>query len=237
MRRMAYLLFYGNRPAVVALALLLAARAVQAAALSGGGAAVGDTFVEMYAFCNAAHIGAFVLTPLLAVFAVRPAARLASPQFAVCAKTRSAAALRCLAAALCAGVLAAVAVNVSVALAILVGSSAQLDWSVLLFSTALQAAVCSIALMLYVDAALAAGRSSVAFMACILYGLWDFMAQNVVGGGIPSVGWGLTVVSAGTVWADCLGRISLFGMVLIALFLALMFCLARKDFIPNEELH
>lgn len=237
MRRMAYLLLYGNRSAAVALALLLAARAVQAVALSGGDAAVGDTFVEMYAFCNAAHIGAFVLAPLLAVFAVRPAARLASPQFAVCAKTRATAALRCLAAALCAGVLAAVAVNVSVALAILVGSSVQLDWSVLLFSTALQAAVCSIALMLYVDVALATGRSSVAFMACILYGLWDFMAQNVVGGGIPSVGWGLTVVSAGTVWADCLGRISLFGMVLIALFLALMFCLARKDFIPNEELH
>lgn len=237
MRRMAYLLLYGNRPAAVALALLLAARAVQAVALSGGGAAVGDTFVEMYAFCNAAHIGAFVLTPLLAVFAVRPAARLASPRFAVCAKTRSAAALRCLAAALCAGILAAVAVNVSVALAILVGSSVQLDWSVLLFSTALQAAVCSIALMLYVDVTLAMGRSSVAFMACILYGLWDFMAQNVVGGGIPSVGWGLTVVSARSVWADCLGRISLFGMVLIALFLVLVFCLARKDFIPNEELH
>ena len=237
MRRMAYLLLYGNRPAAVALALLIAARMVQARALSGGSAAVGDTFVEMYAFCNAAHIGAFVLTPLLAVFAVRPAARLASPRFAVCAKTRAAAALHCLAAALCAGILAAVAVNASVALAILAGSSVQLDWSVLLFSTALQAAVCSIALMLYVDVALATGRSSVAFMACILYGLWDFMAQNVVGGGVPSLGWGLTIVSAGAVWADCLGRISLFGMALIVLFFVLMLCLARKDFIPNEELH
>lgn len=50
MKTVLYVLFYRNRPAVIALVLLLAVRFVQAAALARGALVIGETFGDVYAF-------------------------------------------------------------------------------------------------------------------------------------------------------------------------------------------
>lgn len=61
MKTVLYVLFYRNRPAVIALVLLLAVRFVQAAALARGALVIGETFGDAYAFCSGDVYGAFIV--------------------------------------------------------------------------------------------------------------------------------------------------------------------------------
>lgn len=235
MKTVLYVLFYRNRPAVIALVLLLAVRFVQAAALARGALVIGETFGDAYAFCSGANMGAFVFTPLLVVAVMRPAAMMAGSHFAAWSGDHRCASLRCLGASLVFGLVASALLNLSAGVAIALAVSVQPDVFTLTCSFALQVAVCSITFMVYVNLLYAIGSPAIAFMGCVLYGLWGFMAQNVVGGGVPSVGWGLTVVFGGPAFKDVIFRFSLFGMAFVVLFLISFFSFQQKDYVAERD--
>lgn len=234
MRTVLHVLFYRNRPALVALVLLLAVRLVQAVTLARGVLVIGKTFEDVYAFCSGANMGAFVFTPLAVVAIMRPAAMMAGGHFAAWSGNRRRAALRCLGAALVFGLAVSAALNLSAVAVIAFAASVRPDAFALTCSFVLQAAVCSITFMIYMNLLLAMGSPPVAFMGCVLYGLWDFMAQNVVGGGVPSFGWGLTIVPGGSILRDAVFRFSLFGMAFVVLFLISFFSFQQKDYVAER---
>lgn len=200
MKTVLYVLFYRNRPAVIALVLLLAVRFVQAAALARGALVIGETFGDAYAFCSGANMGAFVFTPLLVVAVMRPAAMMAGSHFAAWSGDHRCASLRCLGASLVFGLVASALLNLSAGVAIALAVSVQPDVFTLTCSFALQVAVCSITFMVYVNLLYAIGSPAIAFMGCVLYGLWVFMAQNVVGGG----GSFCRLGAYGCLWRPCI---------------------------------
>lgn len=235
MKRMACLFLNRNYQALIAITLLIIVRAIQSFAIKSGILIVGDSFEEAYEFCNASNIASFVLVPLVAVALIRPAGIMATEHFAVWSQSRQIAAFRCFFFVIVFGFCASIAINASALAAIEIGSAIRVNCAGVVLSTLMQGMVCAIASMFYMAFLLISGREAIAFMACVLYGLWDFMAQNVVGGGVPSIGWGLSIVLDTTPVSDAIFRFAIFGMILVALFLTIFICFLQKDYIPVQD--
>lgn len=62
--------------------------------------------------------------------------------------------------------------------------------------------------------------------------LWP---KTSLGAGVPSVGWGLTVVFGGPAFKDVIFRFSLFGMAFVVLFLISFFSFQQKDYVAERD--
>lgn len=194
----------------------------------------GLSFADLYSLCNGSNMAAFIWIPLLSASIVRPATKISSAHFAVGSGSRLMAAARCLAFSMAVGTAFALVINVSAIPVIACAEKPAMVWEPLFLSTALQALVCSSAALVYLIALFAFDKSGLAFMSCMLYGMWDFMAQNVVGGGVLSIGWNHAIVSPSLGTADLVFRFSFLGSVLVALLIAAFVVIERKDYLPDK---
>lgn len=81
----------------------------------------------------------------------------------------------------------------------------------------------------------AATRSAaLSYIAVLVYGLWDFMASNVVGGGLAPVGWSQVYVELPFSLTKMLGSFSFFAMLACLLIIATMLVTERMSFLARR---
>lgn len=76
--------------------------------------------------------------------------------------------------------------------------------------------------------------TALSYCAVILYGLWDFMALNVVGGGVPFIGWAHTLVQIPFEPADAVSKAAFLLAVASVLFLAIAVIVRQVDFLAKR---
>lgn len=232
MTKFFYLAFYKNQLAYLVFILLLALRGIQIAALGEG---VSHNPFGVYSYCNASNTAAFLLTPLMIMCIIRPASLMAEPYFAAGSGSRQYAALRCLAVSGIIGFSFSLAINVSAAVVALVSTGRMLSWDFVVVSIMLHAMVCTVIALIYLYVLLLSGQGVFAFMASLLFGLWDFMAQNVVGGGVPSIAWGRASLVANFQTSDLLFPISFLTLILAILFFGVLVTFYKKDYVVDVD--
>ncbi|QWT17629.1 hypothetical protein KPC83_00170 [Collinsella sp. zg1085] len=157
-----------------------------------------STWDTQYLFVQGIHIAGFVIIPLCAYWYLKVIRFQSSSLVLVAAPSRLAAAMQSLQRAITFGIFISGVLNVSI-LAIL-GLPLQETSFIDLFMRCIMQAIFIAALCLFANSLyLLTGVSSFSFLALCLYGIWDFMAQTVVGGGLPSIGWSLTLASSNNV--------------------------------------
>ena len=233
MRQLLFLAFYKNRLAYLSGALLVALRVFQLFAINAG-APVNLDSMNVYGFCNGAHSAAFILIPLFTLTLIQPATIIASPHFAVGSNNRKRAATRCSVLTFLIGAVCSIATNASSVFVIVGLAPDRIVWAPLMISTVLQTIVFTTNALLYMVLFLMFERGAVSFLGCFLYGLWDFMAQNVVGGGVPSVGWGLTLSLSAFQPLELFYRTAILLFELIILLFVLLFVFEEKDYTAIE---
>lgn len=233
MKLMGYLFLRKNRVAAVVLAVLVLSRVAQALALQADPYASTE-FFDGYLSFNGAHAGAFVLIPCAAVILQRASTFCARPQFAIAAGSRPVASVRCWLLMVAFGLATSAMVTGSAVVALMLSTGmVPSDTACLLASALMQAVVFTVGATIAVILLLVAGIQAIALMGMIAYGMWDFMAMNIVGGGVPCVGWGIAFLVPGFEMADLVFRLGFFGALLFGSLAVLALAFSRVDYVAR----
>ena len=189
---------------------------------------------ERYLYFNGCNIFAFVLVPLYLLGSTRALHLVNRPFYLLRSGGIVRASVRCLCYACVLGAAASVVTVTSGCAAVWASGPSEPDWSGLACSVLLGGYVYAIALLAGIGVELLSGSSSMAYLVVLFYGLWDFMAQNVVGGGVPSIAWGL---ANGSSWAGTMNMafcLSYYSCWLAGLFLIVLLAFWRIEYVPKQ---
>lgn len=190
-----------NRSTCGTLAAALVCRLLQMTVL-GRPSHAADSLFDSYLSMNAVDFATFLFIPLFCVGQMRSLKLYSSPQCALALGSRSRVALRICADCVLTGLLMSVLLQVTSLIVLFWRFGTIPMWEALRpVDLVLQGVVLANAGMVSFLAMLAFHSSAFSCLTGILYGMWDFMAMNVVGGGLPPIGWSLAIVPDGAGWA------------------------------------
>ena len=156
-------------------------------------------FVSLDERCRFCHVSVY---SAVCVGQMRSLKLYSSPQCALALGSRSRVALRICADCVLTGLLMSVLLQVTSLIVLFWRFGTIPMWEALRpVDLVLQGVVLANAGMVSFLAMLAFHSSAFSCLTGILYGMWDFMAMNVVGGGLPPIGWSLAIVPDGAGWA------------------------------------
>lgn len=223
-------------PSVTAsLVALMLVRAGQALVLSPQG--LPDQHIcWAYARLNAPAMAGLVYVPASLACFVQPVRLFSRTVPIVACKTRSRLMLRCAASVLQAAAIISAVLTAAPLPALLVRFPAPaFTPTYLLCSWAMQTQFFTVVGLLLNALLWATGVLPVGVVAALIYGVWDFMALSVPGGGVPLVGWVIAGVDVPPDLAatahDALRLVLLAGALASAAFT----CARRRDILTNRE--
>lgn len=219
---------------VIAIAVLFACRVLQHAALQRD--LVQRVWFDRYLFCNGSNTASFLLVPLTVLVWMRPLTLFSSGLFASSFKSRRGAAMACAGHAALYSLCCSLAINVTATFSVLPVAPTPSDLISLGGSVLLQAAVLFIACMISTIAAVLVREPAISFLAAAAYGVWDFMAQNVVGGGLPSIGWGIAIASSQLTTAELLVKAAMLGSIALGMIAIQLIAFERADYVDGGPL-
>ena len=77
--------------------------------------------------------------------------------------------------------------------------------------------------------------SAFACLAGFLYGMWDFMAMNIVGGGLPAIGWSLAIIPDGAGWQTIAVHTGAIASLLLVLGVLLWIVVGKVDYLGYDK--
>jgi hypothetical protein len=190
-----------------------------------------------YGMYNGVLLAAFIFVPLFCFLLIQPASFLMSNNVAVLCLSRTSFALRHLGCAIQQSVFYAVILNITTLPLVMLSFSLTPEFLLyVLISALLQTLFFVVCALLFFAVSLATRMAYVAFIVVAIYGLWDFMAGLVPGGGVPFIGWDKTVLYLPVITTDVLLGCLYFVVPLALLSLALIMASKRRDFLSKKEI-
>lgn len=183
-------------------------------------------------------LAAFAFVPLFGLLLIQPRHDLALPPVVIKNRSRDELLLRYLRAAFWRSLLFSLALSAS-AILLLVASGIPLltliPFMVIEFLLILSFFfVC--ALMFYLATMLAGEASIVAGYALIIvFGVWDFMSMNVVGGGLPPIGWSHILLSSPITVSSLSSSLAWFALLACSIAFGLSLAIRCHDFIGRNS--
>lgn len=190
-----------NRNVYVLLSVMLVCRCLQMMTLARSTHAV-DSVFDSYLSLHAVDFASFLFIPLYCLGQMRSLKLYSSPQCALMLGSRSRVALRICADCMLTALLMSSLLQLT-SLVVLLCRFGQIPmWMALRpVDLVLQAIVLGNAGLVGFLFMLVLHSSAFSCLTGILYGMWDFMVMNIVGGGLPSIGWSLAIIPDGAGWA------------------------------------
>lgn len=230
-----FLAWLRSRTTAVVLIALLCCAAFQAFAL-GAGQFAGLDVSRGYALVNNSGFASFVLVPLFGFLSVRPSRIFLHAAVASACGSRRMLALRSALCSIQQAACYALAVNVMAVPLLFIRLQVSFDQLpvVVLASFVLQTLFFAVCGMLFFLVYAAVRTAALSYVAVLVYGLWDFMASNVVGGGLATVGWSHVYVELPLSFTKILGSFSFFAMLACLLVVATMLVTKRMSFLARR---
>ncbi|MDO4436827.1 MAG: hypothetical protein Q4B77_02620 [Coriobacteriaceae bacterium] len=224
-----------NKQLWLAIAVLLGCRVLQAIAL--GRSRVGpDALFASYVSINAVDFAAFLFIPLFCMGQMRGLRLYASPQGALFLGSRNRVTLRVVADCLSSGLLAALLLQISSFCVLASHFGVSASWGLIRpLDTILQGIVLGNAGLVSFAAMIVFHSSAFSCLLGILYGMWDFMAMNIVGGGVPSIGWSLAIAPIDADFGFLFLRAATLVSVALVLGVASWLAIDRADYLDFDK--
>lgn len=191
-----------------------------------------DSFFSGYLQQNSVGFAAFMVFPMLMGMCAAILPCLHDGSLAVRAGSRERLATAALACSLMVGLFASIAIGVTAIASLAIKGLFPSDARGVALSCLLMALSITVSYLIACTGSLLSRSNALAVGCGLIYGMWDFMAINVVGGGIPYLGWSLTIIGPSMGAPELVHRFATLGCELFLCVLALYVACRRMEFMP-----
>lgn len=224
-----------NGWACAALFALVACRLLQMMALARSVHAAESLF-DSYLSINSVDLAAFLFVPLFCIGQMRSLKLYSSPQCALALGSRARAMLRMGVDCVLTGMFMAALLHASSYLVLLGRFGSVPVWEAFRpVDLVLQGIVLSNSGIIAFLVMMMFRSSAFACLAGFLYGMWDFMAMNIVGGGLPAIGWSLAIIPDGAGWQTIAVHTGAIASLLLVLGVLLWIVVGKVDYLGYDK--